>query len=272
MESETIRNEFVIHWNEIFRNILIRWWIILIAAIVGCGFGFMLGTIMYTPSYESEAVYLVSYNGDSDSVGQVSSENTLVSNLLVNCVSIVQQNKFFNILLEQDELKELNSGKGEEDKDYISADSLKEYIIYNYPTGSASKSTIITITVSTDDAEKSLKIVEAMTKKVANTDESFFANYIKENYTISVANDLEFSLINEPEMAKNPSDEFQRTTFAIVGGVAFAILSIGIMFLIFISDSRIKSDEDLSTKYNVPVLGTIPNFEKSEQNVGRILE
>ena len=49
-----------------------------------------------------------------------------------------------------------------------------------------------------------------------------------------------------------------RTT--AIGFMAGAVLCYAIVFLIFIFNITIKSDEDFSTHYDVPVLGNIPDF------------
>ncbi len=49
---------------------------------------------------------------------------------------------------------------------------------------------------------------------------------------------------------------------AIVG----VVLSYGVVFLISILNSTIKSDEDFSARYNIPVIGNIPDFSISHSN------
>lgn len=52
-------------------------------------------------------------------------------------------------------------------------------------------------------------------------------------------------------------------TVAAVFGI---ILSYAVMFLIYILNSTIKSDEDFSARYNIPVIGNIPDFSVSSSS------
>ncbi len=49
----------------------------------------------------------------------------------------------------------------------------------------------------------------------------------------------------------------------ILYGFMAAVAVAGIIFLIFILDTRIKSSEEIVTMYKLPVLGEIPNFNQS---------
>lgn len=52
-------------------------------------------------------------------------------------------------------------------------------------------------------------------------------------------------------------------TVAAVFGI---ILSYAVVFLIYILNSTIKSDEDFSARYNIPVIGNIPDFSVSSSS------
>ena len=69
-------------------------------------------------------------------------------------------------------------------------------------------------------------------------------------------------LINNAVEAKSPlpNNSVKRGLIGFVAGAAVAML---IIFLINIFDTRVKSAEELTTKYNLPILGEIPNLHEN---------
>ncbi len=62
---------------------------------------------------------------------------------------------------------------------------------------------------------------------------------------------------------KTAPHTFSTTVIATVCG---AILCFAVVFLISLFNLSIKSDEDFSTRYNIPVIGNIPDFSVSHNN------
>jgi capsular polysaccharide biosynthesis protein len=68
-------------------------------------------------------------------------------------------------------------------------------------------------------------------------------------------------LINNAEENTSPlpSNALKRGLIGFVAGAALAAL---IIFLINIFDTRVKSSEELTSKYGLPILGEIPNLHE----------
>lgn len=67
-------------------------------------------------------------------------------------------------------------------------------------------------------------------------------------------------VIGEARPAATPSaPNVQRN--AVLGALLGFLLSVGILFLIFITDNTVKSEEDLKQHLDVPILGEIPSFD-----------
>ena len=54
-----------------------------------------------------------------------------------------------------------------------------------------------------------------------------------------------------------------------LAGLFGAIITFAIVFLIFTLNATIKSDEDFSMHYDIPVLGNIPDFVETGKNQGK---
>ena len=50
--------------------------------------------------------------------------------------------------------------------------------------------------------------------------------------------------------------------YVVIGFIAGAALAALIIFLINLFDTRVKSSEELSNKYNLPILGEVPNLHE----------
>ncbi len=58
----------------------------------------------------------------------------------------------------------------------------------------------------------------------------------------------------------------QTMSTSLLAAVLGAVIAYAIVFLVTILNSTIQSDEDFSTRYNIPVVGNIPDFSISHNN------
>lgn len=248
MQSEKVKSEFIIHWGDIFRHILKRWWIIFIALVVGVVGGGLYGHLTYHPVYETQVVYIISYSGrPGDSMGDITSEYSFVRSLLNNCIMLGKQNKFMNSL--EKDFKAANPSYPEK----ITAAYLQGVVSYDHDARDTSIGTTLTISVQTSSARRSLDIANVMAVS--------YPEYVKETYIFAEDQSLEFSLINEPIEATAPMEGPKTIMFGALMGVACAVLAFAILFFVALFDNRIKTEEDIEDKYEIPVLGVIPRQE-----------
>lgn len=248
MNSEITQQEkeTEIDWMNVFTAILRKWWLVLICLIVGAGAGFGLGTMAYVPTYESQAVYVVSYSGDNynNNASTVATSFSFMPGILYNCTEILSQNTFFNLIA-----ADLNQGLAEGAPGYISPATLQNCIKYSYSEESGS---LIYVTVDTGSADLTDLIIKAVT--------GHLANYIGDTYILAGEDTMEFSLVNSPEKPTAPVASNTRTMYTVLGGVLLVGVCVIILAMVTILDDRIKKEEDLKNRFNAPVLGTIPNF------------
>lgn len=68
------------------------------------------------------------------------------------------------------------------------------------------------------------------------------------------------SVVDKPIKASNAAS-LDYPKKCIIGGIAGFVLASAYVVLRFLLDVRVKSADDLSEKFDIPVLGSIPNFE-----------
>lgn len=260
-EAEDSDEDYEIDLKDVCIAILKRWYIVLASLIIGAVIGLIVGGAIKKTVYKSEAVYVVSYSGGT-SIGEVTSEYTYTTKILSNCVTIVKQNKFLNQVTAI-----LNADAGE--YGYIDSETLSEYITYSYD---ASENTSLTVSVETESAALSYKIISVIAGEYKSDGESttLLAGYIKENYNLAGVSSLQFSLVNELGEATEPESDSTRIAAVFIGGLAAALISAISVCCVDMADKRIKSEVDFKRTYkDLPILGTIPDFYDKELEKGR---
>ena len=107
---------------------------------------------------------------------------------------------------------------------------------------------ILSITVKANDSHDAFLIAESISHNTPDEIRRVF-----EGGSVKLINNAEES------MSPIPSNSLKRGLIGFVAGAALAAL---IIFLINIFDTRVKSSEELSSKYGLPILGEIPNLHE----------
>ena len=103
---------------------------------------------------------------------------------------------------------------------------------------------IISISATTTDPQ--------LSKKIVDTTVDVFTNEVKETLNITTVDDAKLQTLPvSPSVPKN----------IVIGGLVGAILSIGIIFIRFMLDNRLHTQEDVEKYLEIPNLGVIPYFE-----------
>ena len=115
---------------------------------------------------------------------------------------------------------------------------------------------IFRISVSSHNAEDSYALVTAMQQ-------------IAPELIQSIKSSAKISVVDQPTVPKAPSGPNVWLNTA-VGGMAGFLLAAGIIFLWEILNTKVKSKEELLTRYHRPILGEIPNYVQSEPRRPRL--
>ncbi len=126
---------------------------------------------------------------------------------------------------------------------------------------SVNNSELFQISVTSYDPEDSFLLAETMQKLVPD-----FINNIKTNAKISIVDPVTMPTApSSPNVAMN----------TMVGGIIGFFFSVMASMLWEMIDTNVKNQEDLTKKYKLPVLGSIPNFHTESDKplrLNRLLE
>lgn len=246
-EEKQNNNEIQINLGALFSYVFRKWWILLICLVVGVAGGFTFGKLTETTTYTVKATYIVYYDGTGDSFGDQSKDQSGVSSILAGCKEISQQNRFYKAVA-----AELNSS-GDYDVEYgdIAAN-------LTFTTSSlSSMGNFIYVTVTSGDADYSYDLMNAVV--------AIYPDYIRANYNMASDASLIFSLANDIERP-SPVVNSEKTKYTIIGGAGLAVLAVVVLAVIYLVDTRVKGESELTATYQIPVLGAVPDFYDKQLN------
>jgi len=205
--------------------------------IIACTFFCAIMSYVYNkfikdPVYTASVQFCV--NTNDNSYGNIN-ELIYAQKVVSTYVNLLRTNTFFKQVLEATGLN-------------YSVQQLKAMT----QISSVNDTEIFQITLSSNSADDAYTLVEAM-QKIAP---QLIAN-IKENSKISVVDPVVY-----PAGPSGPNIYLN----TILGAVAGLVLAIAISFFWELIDVKIKSKEDLSKRYQIPILGVIPNFGAKTSN------
>jgi capsular polysaccharide biosynthesis protein len=231
--------------QKILFAVLRRWKLIVIFAIIGALIGYFYTSQYTTLTYSSDVKFLAyATDGNDDinensTVNEIRSSNTSKMNytrsMLPTYITIMQTNEFNSRVV----------------------NDLNETYNSNYPANILNGATeveilndtaIFKITVTTTDPDLSYKIARQL--------ETTVPKIMKEKNQGLVRASVEDRAV-KATTAGNPGYA-KKMLFCALIGIA---LSAAYVILRTLLDIRIKSSDELTEKYNIPVLGSIPNFE-----------
>lgn len=248
--AEDKNDEIQIDLGRVFAYIWYRIWIVAICLILGAGFGYAVSSVAKKDIYSADATYVVYYVGSD--VNDALTYQTRVSTVLGNCVAFVRANKFERQIA--DYIK--NSEEDIYKNISVSATDISKIITYDYTTDE--NNTTITVTSRSSDPDVTYAVLTAITDNLED--------YITENYKMSKEAALKFSLINNIDKPTAPVKDNSVIVYTLVGGLGATLVCMIVLACIVIFDKRVKNEDDLIDKYNIAVLGSVPNFEDKDLN------
>lgn len=258
MEQEKNEGEIQIDLGGIFFFILRKWWIVIICLVVGLAGGFTYGTLTKTEIYSTKAIYVVYCDvddADSTTITDQVNAQTRVASLLGGCVTFLQQNRFAKAVAAEINAPSYNT---QYTKDYgnVTQGLVSSTVSYSYSTSATSSSAgnYIYVTATSEDPYLVYDLLNAV--------DSLLADYIKENYAVG-GELLTFSLANDIDMP-SPISDTSVLKYTLIAGLGLAVLSVIVLAIIVIADQRVKGEDDLIARYNIAVLGSVPDFDDKE--------
>lgn len=222
---------------KVFEMILKLWWVVLVFAVVVAFGAFSISEFLMTPLYTSSSKVYVS-NNSSGAVQTINAADINTRKMLVNT--------YIEILSGDDFLNEVASefNKKYEGKWAIGGGTIKSGL----KMGSANETEVLSIKYSDTSPEKAKAVLSMILSKAPSE--------VKD----VIRGDCAVSVIDNASLPRTISYPDTRTN-TIVGLFIGIVLGIAVIFIRELLDNRIKDDEDLKKKYDVAILGIIPNLD-----------
>ncbi|MHB8962493.1 MAG: YveK family protein [Saccharofermentanales bacterium] len=215
---------------DILSILLKRMWIILISAVVGLSGAFIISAFLIAPTYTSSCVMYVNPNqGEQDQAGTYN--ELQYAQKLVNSYLVILQNSVF---LDQVAEKSGLGYSAVQIRDMISLSSINNTEFFEVKIAAPS---------AQDAYELVGKIAELAPAEITR---------IKETDSAKIVSPAVLPLApSAPSILLN----------AVIGAMIGLIVAASAAILIEVLDTRVKSEDDLSRHYSLPILGSIPKYE-----------
>lgn len=215
---------------DIINMMLTFWWFIAIMAVLVGGATYTYFKITSIPEYKSTSRLYINTEAQQTSTDVNTNAITGAANLLPTYIEVLQSKTFLDIVSDDLDNKYSSSDIGS----MISLEALTD-------------TNIILISVKDEDAHTAYLVCSSIVNNAPNEISRVFGGGSTK-------------LIEYPEEADD-SEPMHTARNAIIGFVGGAAIAMVIIFLVNMFDTRVKSKEELVSKYGLPILGEVPNLQ-----------
>lgn len=215
---------------DIINMMLTFWWFIIIFAILVGGATYTYFKISSVPEYKSTAKVYVNTEAQQTSTDVNANALTWAQNILPTYIDVLQSKEFL--------------GKVSDDLDNrYSIEDVKDMLMLEGVTDT----NIISIAVTHEDAHVAYLVCSSVVNNAPTEISRVFGGGSTK-------------LTEYPEEAKKP-EELHTTRNATIGLIIGAVIAMLIIFLVNLFDTRVKSKDELMSKYGLPIIGEIPSLD-----------
>lgn len=215
---------------DIINMMLAFWWFIVIMAVLVGGATYTYFKITSIPEYKSTSRLYINTEAQQTSTDVNTNAITGAANLLPTYIEVLQSKTFLDIVSDDLDNKYSSSDIGS----MITLEALTD-------------TNIILISVKDEDAHTAYLVCSSIVNNAPNEISRVFGGGSTK-------------LIEYPEEADD-SEPMHTARNAIIGFVGGAAVAMVIIFLVNMFDTRVKSKEELVSKYGLPILGEVPNLQ-----------
>lgn len=218
--------------KDLFRLLLKNSLVLIICAIVGLAGAFSISKYLIKPSYISSVkMYVYTKNSDAEVQGYNYLNDLNYAQKIVNTyIEMLRTDNFYKAVKDKVSLN-------------YSIPELKSMISFTV----LNDTEVFQVSVTSHKPEDSKQIADTITMLAPQT-----IRDIKESALLRVVDSASFPLSpSSPNIPVNSA----------VGCLVGIVIAVIFVFLKESLDVRIKQEEDLTEKYNIPILGSIPSFK-----------
>lgn len=216
-----------------FKSKLVYMLIIILLAV---GLGIFYKALVEEPIYKSStSLILTGFSSTSEDESTINNNDlTINQKLLTTYQQITKSRKVLSKVIDE-----------------LNLDYEVEELAKNISVTGVTDTEIIQITVSDKNAKRAYKIV----KKIADV----FSDEVRDIYNVS-----NVSVLDSAEIAKEPSNMSLTKSICLYVAVG-TIASVLVVFVAYYFDTTVKTVEQIESKLDVPVLGSIPDYNQKKK-------
>ena len=247
--------------QKILFALLRRWKLLIVFALIGALLGYVYTSHFTKLTYTSNVLYLAQAVDNEDEMGgeQSSSSNqrSTTKNGTVRVSNTSKMNYVQNMMATYIELMTTNTFY------QAAADDLNKQYGSGYAAGtiasamsieSIEKTAMFKVTVTTDNPDLSYNIAHQL--------ETTIPRYMKE-----MNDGLVKATVADKAVKAGAAGSKGYPKKCALGAIAGLILAGAYVVLRTLFDVRVRSSDELTDKYNIPVLGSIPSFETRSNTI-----
>ncbi|MBR3148641.1 MAG: hypothetical protein IKF64_00580 [Eubacterium sp.] len=240
--------------QKILFALLRRWKLLVVFMLIGVLLGYVYTSHFTTQTYSSNVLYLCQAVDNSDEIGDQNNSNgtsntrisntskmNYVQNMMPTYIALMSTNEFYQTVAD-DLNKQYGSG--------YSAGTISGAITMEPVEDTA----MFKVTITTNGSDLSYNI--------ANQLESTVPRYMK-----SMNDGLVKATVADKALKAEAAESLGYPKKCAFGGIIGILLAGAYVVLRTLFDVRIRSSDELTDKYNIPVLGSIPSFESKSSTL-----
>ena len=194
--------------------------------------GFIYTSFILVPKYSSTTTLLLAQSSSKEDGGSITTTDITLNSKLISTYS--------KLATSTGVVRKVIENLGIDDTE----ESVKSSVAVTAEEGTD----IIKITVTNTDPEKAAQI--------ANETANVFIERVKELYKID-----NIHTVDPAEVKTTPSNVNHTKDIIIFGAIGF-VLAAGYVFVVFMLDNSIKTQEDIEKSMHIPVLANIPVYNE----------
>lgn len=228
MNTQNSQSIFDIDFRDLGVLLLRRIWILVLCFALCFGYIYYTKETVKVPMYTASATMYVS-NSNDVRYYYSTSDTYNAQKLIETCSVVIKTNRVIDKVVDQ------LDGK-------YSAGAIRSSI----NVASVSETEVMRITCTTEDPQKSAEICNAVLVVVPDI--------LKECIKVGAA-----EILDKAGVPTSPTN-LPSIKQPAVYGVAAAVVAAVVIVVAYLLDTRIKSKEEITAQYGIPVLSDIPNF------------